>query len=121
MLATCRREFPRLNGYVLIPHEAGATVAYISWMATITVVDVRAISQADYRLLIAIGGKEREFYARRVGNEDGMPVIGTFEPPSFADVPMDVTQFRQLMRTIIAVHSGDTFAFPIELHAEHSV
>ncbi len=24
--------FPRLNGYVLIPHEAGATVAYISWM-----------------------------------------------------------------------------------------
>ena len=69
MLATCRREFPRLNGYVLIPHEAGATVAYISWMATITVVDVRAISQADYRLLIAIGGKEREFYARRVGSE----------------------------------------------------
>jgi hypothetical protein len=24
--------FPRLNGYVLIPNEAGATVAYISWM-----------------------------------------------------------------------------------------
>lgn len=24
--------FPRLNGYVLIPHEAGATVAYISWI-----------------------------------------------------------------------------------------
>lgn len=24
--------FPRLNGYVLIPHEAGATVAYIAWM-----------------------------------------------------------------------------------------
>src|SRR5438094_3676373 len=24
--------FPRLNGYVLIPHEAGATVAYIAWV-----------------------------------------------------------------------------------------
>jgi hypothetical protein len=24
--------FPRLNGYVLIPNEAGATVAYISWI-----------------------------------------------------------------------------------------
>jgi len=24
--------FPRINGYVLIPNEAGATVAYISWM-----------------------------------------------------------------------------------------
>lgn len=24
--------FPRLNGYVLIPNEAGATVAYIAWM-----------------------------------------------------------------------------------------
>jgi DNA helicase HerA-like ATPase len=24
--------FPRLNGYVLIPHEAGATVAYIAWI-----------------------------------------------------------------------------------------
>jgi uncharacterized protein len=24
--------FPRLNGYVLIPNEAGATVGYISWI-----------------------------------------------------------------------------------------
>lgn len=24
--------FPRLNGYVLIPNEAGATVAYITWI-----------------------------------------------------------------------------------------
>src|SRR6185437_10407654 len=24
--------FPRVNGYVLIPNEAGATVAYISWI-----------------------------------------------------------------------------------------
>src|SRR5213593_3904110 len=24
--------FPRLNGYVLIPNEAGATVAYIAWI-----------------------------------------------------------------------------------------
>jgi len=26
--------FPRLNGYVLIPNEAGATVCYISWIGT---------------------------------------------------------------------------------------
>ena len=24
--------FPRLNGYVLVPNEAGATVAYITWI-----------------------------------------------------------------------------------------
>ena len=24
--------FPRINGYVLLPNEAGATVAYISWI-----------------------------------------------------------------------------------------
>ena len=24
--------FPRINGYVLIPNEAGATVAYIAWI-----------------------------------------------------------------------------------------
>jgi len=24
--------FPRLNGYVIIPNEAGATVAYITWI-----------------------------------------------------------------------------------------
>ena len=24
--------FPRLNGYILLPNEAGATVGYISWM-----------------------------------------------------------------------------------------
>ena len=24
--------FPRLNGYVLVPNESGATVAYITWM-----------------------------------------------------------------------------------------
>lgn len=26
--------FPRLNGYVLIPNEAGATVAYIAWIGS---------------------------------------------------------------------------------------
>jgi hypothetical protein len=26
--------FPRINGYVLIPNEAGATVCYISWIGT---------------------------------------------------------------------------------------
>lgn len=26
--------FPRLNGYVLVPNEAGATVGYITWMGT---------------------------------------------------------------------------------------
>ena len=24
--------FPRLNGYILLPNEAGATVGYVSWM-----------------------------------------------------------------------------------------
>ncbi|WP_244636067.1 hypothetical protein [Bradyrhizobium huanghuaihaiense] len=28
--------FPRLNGYVLIPNEAGATVAYINWDRTLS-------------------------------------------------------------------------------------
>lgn len=39
--------FPRLNGYVLIPHEAGATVGFISWI-----------------------GIERSPYPRRAGSPD---------------------------------------------------
>lgn len=84
-------------------------------MPRITVVDVRAVSSIDYRLLIAVDGSEQTFYARRVGIVGDAPGVGTFEPPSFADIPMDAHQFRQLMSTIFAVHSGDPLQFPIVL------
>jgi hypothetical protein len=46
--------FPRLNGYVLIPNEAGATVAYIAWI-----------------------GSERSPYPKRSGSKD----IGLIDLP----------------------------------------
>ena len=48
--------FPRLNGYVLIPNEAGATVAYITWI-----------------------GIERSPYPKRSGLKD----FGLIDLPSF--------------------------------------
>jgi len=85
-------------------------------MATVTLLDVQPISSSDYRLQIDLDGTTQEFFARNVRYEGDMPAIGDFEPVrSFQELPLDVPQFHELMRVVVAVHSGRAPTFPIVL------
>ena len=43
--------FPRLNGYVLIPNEAGATVGFVTWVGTDRSAPPRKPGQRDLDLI----------------------------------------------------------------------
>ena len=85
-------------------------------MATFTLLDVHPVSSSDYRLQIDVDGTPQEFFARRVRYLGDMPVVGDFEPVrSFQELPLDVAQLHELMRIVVAVHSGRSPTFPIVL------
>ena len=90
-------------------------------MATIKVMDVKSVSSSDCRLVIEVDGEAKEFFARRVRYEGDMPAVGEFEPVrSFRDPSLDVHQFRELMRIVVAVHSSGSPGFPILLGVKSS-
>lgn len=98
--------FPRLNGYVLIPNEAGATVAYIAWI-----------------------GIERSPYPKRSGFKDFGLIDLPFPLRKMAVSPVGTLTFRrdrasgttkyELSRGVIAFPSvGDQVLMPTPEQAE---
>jgi hypothetical protein len=83
-------------------------------MAKVTVLHVSPISACDYHIKVEVDGEPDEFVARRVRYEDEMPIVGELEPMRvLRELPVD--QFRELVRLVIAVHSGGLPAFPVLL------
>jgi len=83
--------FPRLNGYVLIPNEAGATVGFVSWM-----------------------GIERSPYPKRAGSGDLGLVDLPFPARKMAVSPVGTLKTRKDRATGLNVHelSRGVLAFP---------
>ena len=75
----------------------------------LTVLGMSSVSSCDYRFRIDVDGEVKEFFVRRVRDEEVFgTVIGEFEPVrSFRDLPLDIDQYRELMALVAAVHSGD--------------
>jgi hypothetical protein len=98
--------FPRLNGYVLIPNEAGATVAYITWI-----------------------GIERSPYPKRAGLKDFGLIDLPFPLRKMSVSPVGTLTFRrdrtsgttkyELTRGVVAFPSvGDQVLIPTSAQVE---
>lgn len=80
------------------------------------VLAARRLNDKDCAVTLEVVGSRCELVAERIVESEQGLGLGNFAPDRvFADLPLNVRQLRELIRTAVLAHRGEVLEFPVEV------